>query len=130
MSTRSIALIANLDLILLAAAIPVFVFTGLPIAGYLVAAGMWLASRFVHSFAERKAKENLLAGRRNTAMGAIAATSLGSAWIMAIGVLLAGLVSRDVGLSAAVLLVIVFTVNLASRGLVHLFKSDLEDQGA
>ena len=105
MNPRSLTAIANLDLIVLAIALPVFIFAGLPIMGYVVATALWLASRFAHSFATRKAKENLLAGKRNTAMGAIAATSLGSAWIMALGVLVAGVISRDVGLSCAVLLV-------------------------
>ena len=46
---------------------------------------------------------------------------------LALAVLVAGVISRDVGLYAAILLVIVFTLNLASRGLVHLVKSDLEE---
>lgn len=130
MGRRSINILANLDLIALAIALPVFIIAGLSLVAYLVAAGMWLTSRLVHAIAERKAKENLLAGKRNTAMGTIAATSLGSAWIMALAVLIAGVISRDVGLYAAILLVIVFTLNLASRGLVHLYKSDLDDQTA
>ena len=49
---------------------------------------------------------------------------------MALVVLVAGVIDRDVGLSAAILLVIVFTLNMASRGLVHLVKSDMEDEPA
>ncbi|MBK5231540.1 MAG: hypothetical protein JJE13_00965 [Thermoleophilia bacterium] len=130
MGRRSLNILANLDLIALAIALPVFILFDLSIVAYLVAAGMWLLSRLIHAVAERKAKENLLAGKRNTAMGTIAATSLGSAWIMALVVLIAGVISRDVGFYAAILLVIVFTLNLASRGLVHLYKSDLDDQTA
>ena len=115
MSRRSLTVIANLDLIVLAIALPVFIFAGFPMAGYLVAAELWLVSRFVHAYATRKAEQNLLAGKRNTAMGAVAATSLGSAWMMSLGVLIAGIFSRDVGLSAAVLLVVLFTLNLATR---------------
>ena len=128
MSNRSLTFLANLDLIALAIALPVFIALGLALSAYAVAAVLWIASRLVHAYAERKAKENLLKGKRNTAMGAIAATSLGSAWVMAIGVLVAGVIDRDTGLYAAVLLVIVFTLNLASRGLVHLLKSDLDEQ--
>lgn len=128
MGRRSLNILANLDLIALAIALPVFIILDLSMVAYLVAAGMWLLSRLVHAVAEKKAKENLLAGKRNTAMGTIAATSLGSAWIMALAILIAGVISRDVGLYAAILLVIVFTLNLASRGLVHLHKSDLDDQ--
>ena len=127
MGRRSLNILANLDLIALAIALPVFIVLDLTLVAYAVAAGMWLLSRFVHAVAERKAKENLVAGKRNTAMGTIAATSLGSAWIMALAVLVAGAISRDVGLYAAILLVVVFTLRLASRGLVHLYKSDLEE---
>ena len=63
-----------------------------------MAAALWLVSRFVHAYATRKAEQNLLAGKRNTAMGAVAATSLGSAWMMSLGVIIAGIFSRDVGL--------------------------------
>jgi len=130
MSSRSLTALANLDLIALAIALPVFIVAGFSIAGYIVAAVTWMLVRFAHTYAERLAKKNLAAGKRNTAMGAVAATSLGSAWIMAIVVLVAGVIDRDVGLSAAILLVIVFTLNMASRGLVHLFKSDMEDEPA
>lgn len=125
MSPRSLTFLANLDLIVLAIALPIFILADFPLAGYVVAAALWLVSRVIHMTAERKATENLLAGRRNSAMGTIAATSLGSAWLMAIGVLVAGVaVSNEVGLSAAVLLVVLFTLNLATRGAVALAKSD------
>ncbi len=130
MGRRSLNILANLDLIALAIALPIFIVLDLTLMAYLVAAGMWLLSRLVHAVAERKAKENLQAGKRNSAMGTIAATSLGSAWVMALAVLVAGVISRDVGLYAAILLVIVFTLNLVSRGLVHLYQSDLDDQTA
>ena len=51
MSRRSLTVIANLDLIVLAIALPVFIFAGFPIAGYLVAAALWLTSRSVHAYA-------------------------------------------------------------------------------
>jgi hypothetical protein len=117
-------LLANLDLIALAVALPIFIVAGLSMAGYLVAAAVWLLSRLIQAFAERKAHENLASGKRNTAMGTVAATSLGRVWLVAIAVLIAGLVERDAGLYAAILLVVLFTLNLASRGLVHLVSSD------
>ncbi|MGA7396288.1 MAG: hypothetical protein WBW62_02465 [Solirubrobacterales bacterium] len=129
MSNRSLTFLANLDLLVLAIALPIFITAGFPMVGYLVAAVLWIASRLIHMTAERKAMENLMAGKRNSAMGTIAATSLGSAWLMAIGVLVAGVaISNEVGLSAAVLLVVLFTLNLATRGAVALAKSDRENQ--
>ena len=95
-------------------------------AAYLVATGMWLVARLIEAVAQRKAAENLRDGKRNTAMGMIAATSLGRVWLMVLAVLIVGLISRDAGLYAAILLVVVFTLNLASTGLVHLLTSDPE----
>ena len=95
-------------------------------AAYFVATGMWLVARLIEAVAQRKAAENLRDGKRNTAMGMIAATSLGRVWLIVLAVLIVGLISRDAGLYAAILLVVVFTLNLASTGLVHLFTSDPE----
>lgn len=122
---RSLALIANLDLVLLALALPLFVAIGEPLA-WLVTAGLWALARAISAFATAKAKQKLAAGQRNTALGTVAATSLGRVWLIAIAVLVAGVIDRDTGLYAALLLVVLFTVNLASRGLVHLIESDRE----
>ncbi len=128
MSSRNLTILANVDLIALAAALPVFIGLGLPLSAYAVAAGLWVASRLLHRFAESRAQENLLLGKRNTAMGAVAASSLGSAWIMALGVLISGVIDRETGLYSAILLVVLFTLNLASRGIVHLLKADQEPE--
>jgi hypothetical protein len=125
-SSRKLLLVGNLDLIALVIALPVFVVGGLSMAAYFVATGMWLVARLIEAVAQRKAAENLRDGKRNTAMGMIAATSLGRVWLIVLAVLIAGLISRDAGLYAAILLVVVFTLNLASTGLVHLFTSDPE----
>jgi hypothetical protein len=125
-SSRKLLLVGNLDLIALVIALPVFVVGGLSMAAYFVATGMWLVARLIEAVAQRKAAENLRDGKRNTAMGMIAATSLGRVWLIVLAVLIVGLISRDAGLYAAILLVVVFTLNLASTGLVHLFTSDPE----
>jgi hypothetical protein len=122
--SRSLSLLANLDLIVLAVALPVFIVADLPLSGYFVAAGLWIVARLSEAFSERKAKEKLLAGDRKTAMGTVAATSLGRAWVMAAAILVAGLISRDAGFYGAIVLVILFTVHLGSKGLVHLLTSD------
>lgn len=121
---RGLNLIANLDLILLALALPAFLIAGLPLSGYLVAAGLWAVVRLSEVVAERKAKEKLLAGDRKTAMGTVAATSLGRAWFMALGILIAGLISRDAGFFGAIVLVVVFTAHLGSKGLIHLLTPE------
>ena len=121
-------LIANVDLVLLAIALPIFILIGQPVA-WLVAGGLWAIARAISYFAALKAKQKLAQGERNTALGTVAATSLGRVWLIAIAVLIAGVIDRDTGLYAALLLVVLFTVNLATRGLVRLIESDRSRSG-
>jgi hypothetical protein len=116
------------DLLLLAAALAVFLLGGLPMLGYAVGAGAWLAQRLVQMVAAKRAQAELAAGNRQRAMGVIAATTLGRVWLMATAVLLAGLAEREAGLSAAVLVAVLFTVSFAAQGLAHLF-GEPEGQG-
>jgi hypothetical protein len=116
------------DLLLLAAALVVFLLADLPLLGYAAAAAVWLAQRGVQLLAGRRAAEELAAGNRQRAMGVIAATTLGRVWLMATAVLLVGLAERESGLAAAVLLAVLFTVSFAAQGLAHLF-GEPEGQG-
>jgi hypothetical protein len=118
------------DLLLLAAALVVFLFADFPLLGYAVAAAVWLAQRGVQALANRRSKEQLRAHNRQKAMGIIAATTLGRVWLMATAVLLVGLAERESGLAAAVLLAVLFTVSFAAQGLAHLFDDQPEGQGA
>jgi len=108
------------DLVLLAAALAVFALGGLPLAGYAAGAAAWLAQRGVQALANRRAAAELAAGDRRRAMGVIAATTLGRVWLMATAVLVTGLVEREAGLAAAVLVAALFTVSFAAQGLTHL----------
>jgi hypothetical protein len=111
------------DLLVLAAALAVFLLGGLPMVGYAVAAAAWLAQRAIQIFAGRRAAAELAAGERQRAMGVVAMTTLGRVWLMATAVLLAGLLAdREDGLAAALLLVVLFTVSLAAQGIGHLFE--------
>jgi hypothetical protein len=118
------------DLLLLAAALAVFLLSGLPLLGYAVAAASWLAQRGIQTLAGRRAKVELAAGNRQKAMGIIAATTLGRVWLMATAVLLVGLAEREAGLSAAILVLVLFTVSFAAQGFAHLFGEEPEGQGA
>jgi len=117
------------DLVLLAAGLVVFLLGGFPLLGYVVAAACWLVQRAVQMVATRRATEELHAGNRQKAMGIVAATTLGRVWLMATAVLLVGLSDREAGLSAAVLVLVLFTVSFAAQGLAHLF-GEPEGQGA
>jgi hypothetical protein len=115
------------DLIALAAALVVFVVAGLPMVGFAVGAGVWLAQRGIQVFATRRANEALANGNRQKAMGMVAATTLGRVWLMATAVLVVGLtVEREAGLSAAVLVLCLFTLSMAAAGVVHLFEPEGE----
>jgi hypothetical protein len=120
-----------LDLIVLVLALPVFIFAGFNLAGYAVAAAVWLAQRGIQLWAEHQVKVQLAAGERTRAMGWVAGTSLARPWLMAAVVLVTCIIDREIGLSAAALLVVLFTVNLAARGLAFLLgKTDKPEEAA
>ncbi len=117
------------DLLVLAAALAVFLVAGLSMLGFAVAAAVWLAQRGVQMVTAKRVKGELAAGNRQKAMGIAAMTTLGRVWLMATAVLLVGLAEREAGLAAAVLLAVLFTVSFAAQGLSHLF-GEPEGQGA
>jgi hypothetical protein len=114
----------HVDLLVLAAALAVFVIGGLPLLGYAVAAAAWLAQRGIQVLAGRRTAAELMAGNRQRAMGFVAASTLGRVWLMVTAVLLGGIAEREVGLSAALLLLILFTISFAAQGLAHLFEPE------
>jgi hypothetical protein len=118
----------HVDLVVLAAALAVFALGGLPLLGYAVAAAAWLAQRGIQVLAGRRTAAELMAGNRQRAMGFVAGSTLGRVWLMVTAVLLGGIVEREVGLSAAVLLLVLFTISFAAQGLVHLFEPEGQAQ--
>jgi hypothetical protein len=109
------------DLVVLAAALAVFLLGGLPMLGFAVGAAAWLAQRGIQVLAGRRAAAELAAGRRQRAMAVVATTTLGRVWLMAMAVLIAGLVEREAGLASAILVAALFTISLAAQGIAHLF---------
>jgi len=116
------------DLLLLAAALAVFLLGGLPLLGYAVGVAAWLAQRLIQALAARRVAAELAAGKRRRAMGILAATTLGRVWLMTTAVLLVGIAEREAGLAAAILVLVLFTVSFAAQGLAHLF-GEPEGQG-
>jgi hypothetical membrane protein len=116
------------DLLVLAAALAVFLLGDFSMLGYAVGAASWLAQRGIQVLAGRRSQRELAAGNRQKAMGIIAATTLGRVWLMSTAVLLVGLAEREAGLAAAVLVAVLFTVSFIAQGLAHLFEP--EGQGA
>jgi hypothetical protein len=125
--TRMATALRYLDLILLAAALPVFIVADLPMAGYVVIAGVWIAQHAIELTAERSAARAVAEGNRRAAMGWIGATTLARVWIIALAVLLVGLLSsKEAGLAAAVLAAILFTVHFGSRLLGRVLAPEQE----
>jgi uncharacterized membrane protein YkgB len=109
------------DLLVLAAALAVFLLGGLPMLGFAAGAGVWLVQRGIQILAERLANKELAAGNRQRAMATVGVSTLGRVGLMAIAVLLAGIVEREAGLTSAILVLVLFTVSFAAQGIAHLF---------
>jgi hypothetical protein len=114
------------DLAVLAVALPVFLLAGLPMLGYAVAAAVWLAASGLQIASERHVKRSIAEGRRNSAMGAMAAATLGRVWLVALAILLVGLADRESGLAAAVLAAVLVTVHFAGLAIGRLMAADEE----
>jgi hypothetical protein len=111
-------LMRQLDLLLLALALPVFLVFGLPLLGYVVAGCAWLGQRLLQRAADRRAAR---ASERRTALGLIAGATLGRVWLLALAILLVGLLAdEDAGLAAAVLAAALVTVYLAGEAVAQL----------
>jgi hypothetical protein len=109
-----------LDLALLVVALPVFLLADLPIAGYLAVAGIWLVLYGIEIGSNRAIAGAVERRDRRAAMGWLGATSLASAWVVALAVLIVGLAAgKDAGLCAAVLALVLFTVHLGARVLLR-----------
>ena len=100
------------DLLLLALALQVFLVAGLPMLGYAVIAGVWLAQVAVQLVVDRHVARSLAGGKRNAALGSLAAATLGRVWVVALAILLVGLLGdREDGLAAALLAVVLVTAH-------------------
>jgi hypothetical protein len=113
-----------LDLVLLAAALPVFLAADLPMAGYAVVAGVWVVQYAIEFGANRAIAGAAERRDRKAVMGWMGATGLARAWIVSLAVLLVGLIdSKHAGLVAAVLALILFTVHLSTRVILRMLES-------
>ena len=121
---RAASVIRYFDLVLLIAALPVFLAADLPMLGYAVLAVAWVGQLAIEFFVDRKAATELAGGNRRAAMGWVGASTLGRVWLVALAVLLVGLLGdREDGLAAAVLAAILFTVHFACRFIASAISS-------
>ena len=113
------------DLVLLAAALPVFIAADLPMIAYVVVAAVWIAQHGVELLTDRAVRQAAARGDRRAAMGWVGATTLGRVWVVTLAVLLVGVLdSKDAGLAAAVLAAVLFTVHLGGRLLAKLLDPE------
>ena len=115
-----------LDLAILAIALPIFVLAGWPLLGYAAAAFAWLVQRAINDALSRRAAAS---DDPKTVAGLIAGSMIGRGWLVALTIfgayLLAG--SDDaVGLSAAVLVVILFTAYFTVSLILRPFENHRE----
>ena len=113
--STGLRLLRNLDLGVLALALPVFIAAGLPLLGWGTTTFAWLISKGIEMYAQRRAAAS---GDRRVAMGARAATLIGRLYTVGLMILAAGIIEREAGLTAGVLSVIVFTVYFATLFIV------------
>lgn len=117
----------NLDLLALIAALPVFILIGAPLAGYAAAGGAWILGRIGMEIAARRRIRALAASNRNAALGVTAAATMGRVWLIAGAILLVGLLGeREAGLAAAILALVLMTINLGSQFVDHMLHPEAD----
>jgi hypothetical protein len=127
--TQDKPILRQLDLFVLAIALPVFVLADFPMLGYAVAAGVWIAQRGIEWFLDRRVEAAIARGDRRAAMGTTGFSRLGRVWLIALAVLLVGLADREAGLAAAVLCAVLFTVHFGIQIIAHVFGPDNASPG-
>jgi hypothetical protein len=101
-----------LDLLLVVLALPVFLAAGLPLNGWAVGGGAWVAQRALQTYLDRRAGASK---DPRTVVGLLAGSMIARGWLVAIAVLLVGLSDNEAGLAAAVLVIVLFTFYFAVR---------------
>src|SRR3954447_15187453 len=102
----SVRVMRNVDVLVLALALPLFVVAGWPIVGWLLGAGVWALQRLISEYAVRKAEAS---DDPRTKVGLLAGSMIGRGWLVAGIIIAVGLGNNDAGLSAAILFLITFT---------------------
>ena len=112
------------DLALLALALPVFLIAGLPVLGWVTGAGVWLMWRGIGAWADHRAKASR---DPRVVAGYEAGGMIARGWIMGLTLLAVGLTAgSDVGLSAAVLDVLLFTFFITFKLIARPFDGPKE----
>ena len=107
----------NVDLLVLALALPIFLVAGFPILGWAGAAGIWILQRILRQFLESRARQ---AEDPRAIVGLTAGSMVARGWLAALLLMgLYALTDAPTALAASVLFLLVFTffltMNMALR---------------
>lgn len=119
-------LLKYLDLVLLALALPIFIAAGWPLGGYAAGAIAWLAQRAISDYTSKRAAAS---DDPKTVVGLTAGSMIGRGWLVALTIFGAYLIAGSddaVGLSAAVLVVILFTAYFTVSLILRPFENHRE----
>lgn len=114
------ALLRNLDLLVAALTLPLFLLTDLPLAGWITGAGAYVVQRAIGTYTARRAAAS---DDTRTTVGLMAGSMIGRGWLVALTIFAVGLVVGDAaGLSAAVLFIALFTVYFTMTMILRPFE--------
>lgn len=105
-------LLRHFDFVLLAAALPLFLVTGLPLAGWLAAAVGWTCQRVIRHALDRRAEQS---DDPRTVAGITAGSMIARAWLLALVIFGVGIGDREAGLAAGVLVIVLFTAFFSTQ---------------
>ena len=113
-------MIRHLDLVVLALALAIFLAAGLPLLGYAAGGVAWLLQRGLDSILSGRAAAS---DDPRTVAGLLAGSMIARGWMMALAVFGAGMIEKEAGLSAAVLVLALFTVYFSTTMLTRPFDA-------
>jgi hypothetical protein len=112
-----VGLLGYLDIALVVAAFPLVALAGLPLLGYAVGAAAWIVQRIVGFLLERQAGRTEDMRRQ---VGLTFGGTLARSWLVGGAIIAVGLAGeRQDGLTAAVLVLVAFTVYFALSVTLH-----------
>ena len=116
----SVRVMRNIDVPALAFALVLFLVTGLPLLGWVTGAGAWAIQRLISELAARKAQKS---DDPRTKVGLLAGSMIGRGWLVSGIIIAVGLGNNDAGLAAAVLFLMVFTLQLTMTMAIRPFET-------
>jgi hypothetical protein len=114
------SLIRYLDLLLVAIALPIFLIADLPMAGWGVGSGAWVAQRGLQAYTNHRARTS---EDPRTVVGVLAGSMIARGWLVAIAIFLVGLSENSAGLASALLVITLFTVYFTIGMIFRPFES-------